>query len=950
MASISTLVDRVKIFVLSSGTGPFELGSNVPAYRGAEALLDGATYSYAVENGSTYEVGTGVYLAAESMLVRSPELSSNGGAAVAFPAGVQLVFTARSADLIPVGGSFPIVDSLGTSPNVAPSQRATTEGIEANETALANLAAVKANASALGVAGNAENMGVDWLGAVPDNVSAKEALQALEASQFNRAINVRDKGAVGGARRFETGAMTSGSVVLTVADGAFITDDVGKLIAVEGAAASNATLYTTISAYTSATQVSLSVAASTTTAAAQTTYGWDDTEAFTEAMAEALARGAPCYAPADNYLFEGTAVNPGVLFFGAGFATKIMKYGEGPIFENAYVVPTKMSYFVGNTPANSQSTTFSNPAHAANFRADTYAIIGCTKAYDSPSLNPQRKAEFVRIKSVVGATVNFYGPVMDDYLTGDAPELIPVTMGEGVGYAHFALRQDTTVPPVPGANSAVELRNFINTRWALCPVIYNVEFAEGIGAAMSFEGCIDDWTCRTPTRDLGSATLSDGTNPNGLGGFGYSKIYRGLNFVGVTEAISAERTRHTVTCGGSWQFTLGRAVGQQVKGGSAWNSKVSGWDTHETGFAWTFENVWSFGALGPHITLRNDSVMVRGGGAIGCLGPIVAFYKGPTENAQNCVVDGIYGKGNNWGTDFLGTDWTVKGAFYNQGDYNTVRNFVVDSCYGFLYEAYAGSINPRLYYGEAQNLNMVGVANKAIQLRAVTATTTSGSPNLTSVAGAALFAGQSISGTGIPPGTTVVSYNSGAGTAVMSANATASNSGVTVADASTFSLRDVDIDVTNGLVTDLVRNDSTSFSNIPRIRNLTPFGSISGLMYSSALANNQFVHWTMAGGAFEGFRENITLTGTSTIDLNGKIGMSFVVARAASEQLALATKRAVEGAVLEIVGGSTGIVVVHNAAGDPDSFFSMTAANITIATGKSVKFKRRGAQWVQGGL
>ena len=139
MASISTLVDRVKIFVLSSGTGAFQLGAAVPAFRGIEALTDGSTYSYAVENGSSYEAGTGVYLAESGVLVRTPVLSSAGNAAVAFPAGVQIVFTALAQDLIATGGSLPIVDALGDSPVLAISQHAASVAIEAAMTAVASI-------------------------------------------------------------------------------------------------------------------------------------------------------------------------------------------------------------------------------------------------------------------------------------------------------------------------------------------------------------------------------------------------------------------------------------------------------------------------------------------------------------------------------------------------------------------------------------------------------------------------------------------------------------------------------------------------------------------------------------------------------------------------------------------------------------------------------------------
>lgn len=100
MADSSTLVDRVKIFVESSGTGPFQLGNALPSFRGSEALTDGLTYSYAVESGSDYEVGQGVYVLAVDQLIRSPTLSSAGGAPVSFPANVAINFTALAADLV----------------------------------------------------------------------------------------------------------------------------------------------------------------------------------------------------------------------------------------------------------------------------------------------------------------------------------------------------------------------------------------------------------------------------------------------------------------------------------------------------------------------------------------------------------------------------------------------------------------------------------------------------------------------------------------------------------------------------------------------------------------------------------------------------------------------------------------------------------------------------------
>lgn len=75
------------------------LGNAVPAYQGVEALIDGLTYSYAVESGGDFECGQGVYVEAVQQLLRSPTKSSANGAPVPFPANVSVNFTALAADL-----------------------------------------------------------------------------------------------------------------------------------------------------------------------------------------------------------------------------------------------------------------------------------------------------------------------------------------------------------------------------------------------------------------------------------------------------------------------------------------------------------------------------------------------------------------------------------------------------------------------------------------------------------------------------------------------------------------------------------------------------------------------------------------------------------------------------------------------------------------------------------
>lgn len=170
--ALATLVDRVKIQVLSSGTGPFQLGAAIPAYRGVEALIDGQTYNYATESGSTYEVGTGLYIAASQQIVRTPILSSAGGSTVAFPANIELVFTALAQDFSPSAAA-----EAGAAAGASAGE---TAGASAGAAAAAAVLSGKAQAQALGVAGDANSLGVFEGTIIPDNQTAKEAIQSLE--------------------------------------------------------------------------------------------------------------------------------------------------------------------------------------------------------------------------------------------------------------------------------------------------------------------------------------------------------------------------------------------------------------------------------------------------------------------------------------------------------------------------------------------------------------------------------------------------------------------------------------------------------------------------------------------------------------------------------------------------------------------------------------------------
>lgn len=83
--------------------------------------------------------------------------------------------------------------------------------------------------------------------------------------------------------------MTNGSAVLTSASGPFVAADAGKPIHVSGSGSAGAVLNTTILSYQSATQVTLSAAASVTVSLKQAIWGTDDTAAIRSAIDAAYA-------------------------------------------------------------------------------------------------------------------------------------------------------------------------------------------------------------------------------------------------------------------------------------------------------------------------------------------------------------------------------------------------------------------------------------------------------------------------------------------------------------------------------------------------------------------------------------------------------------------------------------------------------------------------------------
>lgn len=96
-----TLVNRAKMTTATTGTGTITLGSAVDGYQtfAAASVADGDTVHYVIEQGNSWEIGSGVYTASGTTLTRTVSESSNAGSAITLDGTAQVFLTVLADDL-----------------------------------------------------------------------------------------------------------------------------------------------------------------------------------------------------------------------------------------------------------------------------------------------------------------------------------------------------------------------------------------------------------------------------------------------------------------------------------------------------------------------------------------------------------------------------------------------------------------------------------------------------------------------------------------------------------------------------------------------------------------------------------------------------------------------------------------------------------------------------------
>jgi len=144
------LGNRAKMSTSTTGTGTISLGSAISGYQSFEnaGITNGQTVRYAIEDGTNFEIGSGVYTSSGTTLTRNVTESSNSDNAINLSGSGEVFITASAADIFVNDGATSLTTtgvgtfaSLDISGDVDVDGTLEADAITVNGTALATVIA-----------------------------------------------------------------------------------------------------------------------------------------------------------------------------------------------------------------------------------------------------------------------------------------------------------------------------------------------------------------------------------------------------------------------------------------------------------------------------------------------------------------------------------------------------------------------------------------------------------------------------------------------------------------------------------------------------------------------------------------------------------------------------------------------------------------------------------------
>jgi hypothetical protein len=254
MAS-SPLFSRVKVATATTGTGTITLGAAQTSFLtfAGGGVANGNQVSYLIEDGTSWEIGTGTYTTSGTTLSRTVILSSNSNAAITLSGSAVVSLTALPTDIVTFDAAQTLTSKTLTSPTI---NTATISGGTINNASVGATTTSTGAFTTLAASSTVSGAGFTTYLASPPAIGGTAAAAGTFTTLGGTTItaSVAFSGPINGtvgATTASTGAFTTLAASSTVS-GAGFTAYLASPPAIGGTAAA-AGSFTTLSATTSAT-------------------------------------------------------------------------------------------------------------------------------------------------------------------------------------------------------------------------------------------------------------------------------------------------------------------------------------------------------------------------------------------------------------------------------------------------------------------------------------------------------------------------------------------------------------------------------------------------------------------------------------------------------------------------------------------------------------------------